>query len=153
MNETKIMKIYNCILARIEKVLGNKSTTTSQLNKIGKELLEDKYLGTFPIDFASKIIPNMTGGDCIITNLDTSKQSGSHWVAIVKTKQGDDIVIYDSFGRNTKTIISKKYLSHGKSIQTDNDKEQNFLEENCGQRSLAFLLFNDLYGIENAMLI
>ena len=79
-----------------------------------------------------------------IFNLDTKKQPGSHWVAVVKDKK--HYIVYDSFGRDIK-LKQKNY------IMTDKDAEQSVEESNCGQRSVAWLVVVAVKGIKTALTI
>ena len=87
-----------------------------------------------------------------ILNLDKSTESGSHWVAIAKVN--DETYIYDSFGRKNQQIIPSLSKSGNGTIEdTDRDAEQKINELNCGNRSVAFLLLVDRFGINYAKLI
>lgn len=79
--------------------------------------------------------------------------SGSHWVSLVKVKGKREHIIYDSFGRPHTRIIPTLKTLGGKLINTDKDSEQRKSENNCGQRSLGFLIFYDTYGKKQSMLI
>ena len=85
-------------------------------------------------------------GDSAIVNLDPRSSGGSHWIAMVATVK--DIIVYDSFGRDVLAdqLPSVRY--------TEDDAEQNpFNENNCGQRSLAFLCVYYKHGLGDAMQI
>lgn len=141
MNKKIAEKAYNHYLKLIEAKYGNKETSTNELNSIGKKLFKNKFVGVFPSDK----IPKMKNNQYAIINLDKSDQSGSHWVSIVKSKNG--IYIYDSFGRRTiKILPSLKQSGNGMILETENDAEQKEIEENCGQRSLASLCVYDNFG-------
>ena len=116
----------------------HKKTTTdaNELFNAGKLLLGDSFIGVFPMDK----IPPLRKNTGVIVNLDTSKQKGSHWIAIFKFLNGKTLV-YDSFGRDLTKYIKVK----GKAVDTS-DREQRDpsigdknRETNCGQRSLSFL--------------
>jgi hypothetical protein len=143
-------EVYNEILNEtIKPLTGNKTTYLTDLHGVGKKLLGAKFKGVFPSD---KIpVLNDLASYCIL-NLDKSTESGSHWVSLAK--HGEDSILYDSFGRaNNKIIPNLVYSGNGRIIDTDRDAEQHILETNCGARCLAWLVFFDKYGADNAMLI
>ena len=150
--ELYIEKIYKNILNKIEKSIGNLTTYSTQLERLGKKLFGIKFRGVF----ASNQIPKLSDLTpyCIL-NLDKSTQPGSHWISISKTPSKQEIVIYDSFARKHNTII--KALAHsgnGRIIDSDlKDREQEIHETNCGQKSISWLVVVDKYGIDLAKLI
>jgi hypothetical protein len=144
------------ILKHIEKLFqgkaginGDEATYMNDLTSIAKKLLGDKYKSTTTSD----AIPFLTDTKpyCIV-NLDNSHQGGSHWIAISKYPKKDRYLVYDSFGRKTHKILPSALNKFGRGsvVDTDHDKEQNISETNCGQRSLAFLILTDLFGIQNS---
>lgn len=138
------MDVYNAYLHGVEKLLDNKSTTSNfELNKIGKSLFGGKFVGTF----ASDQLPTLSKfKPYCIANLDKSNESGSHWIAIVRDNA--DVLVYDSFGRKSKTIIPS-VLRHYKVVKdTESDAEQDTKETNCGQRCISALLVYDIHGRE-----
>jgi hypothetical protein len=150
MKETEAENIYNKIVKEvIVPLTGNGSTFMSELNGIGKKLLSVKFKGVFPSDRIPKL--NDLAPYCIL-NLDRSNQPGSHWIAMAK--HGDNCILFDSFGRPYKDIIPNiRFSGNGRIFDTDYDANQDVKEENCGAKSLAFLLFFDKYGFDDAMLI
>ena len=142
--------LYNKILQDVIKpISGDKTTYMNELLGIGKKLLGVKFKGVY----ASDKIPKLNDlSPYAILNLDTSKEAGSHWVAIAK--HGNNTYLYDSFGRNdTRIIPNLQFSGNGRIINTDNDVEQKIEETNCGARSLAWLLFFDKFGSKCALLI
>lgn len=138
---------YLKILKSIEGVLGKGSTTNFELDKIGKRVLGDKYIGTF----SSDQIPRMKNSECCIANLDDSSKGGSHWVGLYKNK--NNIIVYDSFGRKSKDILPDVFQGNGKVEDTDYDVEQKDSEDNCGQRSMAALIYCYKYGPSKLLLL
>ncbi len=145
-----IDRLYKEQLKHIEKYYtGDKTTYLSQLEGAGKKLLNVKFKGVYPSDKIPKL--NDLSPYCIL-NLDSSKEPGSHWVALAKN--GRDSILYDSFGRDNKKIIPNlRYSGNGRIIDTDRDAEQKIMQTNCGSRCLAFLCIFDKYGAKAAMLI
>ena len=133
----------------VKKLLGNTTTYSTDIERIGKQLLGTKLHGVY----ASDKIPKLTNRrPYAILNLDKSYEPGSHWIGLAKN--GKNAIIYDSFGRHhTKIIPSVNYSGNGKILSTDLDAEQGDHETNCGSRSLSWLVFFDKYGAEEALMI
>ena len=145
----KAEKLYTQELKKIIKIVGNKTTYSDQLYKVGKQIFGPDFLGVFTSDR----IPNTINiNKMAIINLDSSEMSGSHWVAICKDKKGI-IWVYDSFGRNTHEILPDIYGKKRIIKTTERDAEQNKNESNCGARCLAFLKVFDKYGSKFAKYI
>ena len=108
--------------------MNNKGTTSNfELLHFAKNHIPD-FGGVFSKD----TLPKKLTHKYYIVNVDTSKQPGSHWVALV------DNIFYDSFGRESSLI--------GRGMVSTNDNiEQDIYEENCGQRSLAYILTHMKY--------
>jgi hypothetical protein len=68
-----------------------------------------------------------------ILNLDKASGPGTHWVAI-KTLKDKSLHYYDSLGAMPPFVLKNRIVKY------NNIKEQNDKEENCGYRSLLFLL-------------
>jgi hypothetical protein len=135
--------LYNQCLELIEQNMGSNTTNGEELNSACKYLFQEKFQGVY----ASDQIPKLSAGKYAITNLQKSTQPGSHWLALVKSKNG--IYVYDSFGRKTIKILPALVESgNGVIKETENDKEQASLQTNCGQRCIAALIVCDNLGIE-----
>jgi len=139
LNKHKAEKLYNKYFKQMKKIVGNTTTYSSTLYKVGKKLFGNNFIGVFTSDN----IPTIPNAHMCIVNLDTSKQSGSHWVGIIKDK--GRILIYDSFGRKAIKILSK-VKNIDKYIDTELDKEQDISESNCGARCLAYLMVYHKHG-------
>ena len=152
MNEAKAEQLYNQILTKqIYPLTGDKSTYMNDLDRVGRKLLGIKFKGVFPSDKIPKL--NDLKPYCIL-NLDKSTESGSHWIALAKIHGKESSLCYDSFGRSNKKIIPALKNSGNGTIQdTDRDAEQEIIQQDCGARSLAFLVVLDKYGVDVARLI
>jgi|GEM_PF-3541371 len=132
------------------KIVGDGPMYDQQITKICKDLFGKDYLGTFSQDQ----IPVEKKGFCII-NVDTSKQDGTHWVALVF--KGSKCYVYDTFGRNVKKLlpILRKKLENHKIIEiaTDPHPEQYGNTNVCGQLCIAFLFCVRKYGIDHVVKI
>lgn len=145
-------KLYDHQLKEIENYhTGSGTTYLSEINGAGKKLLGVKFKGVFPSDKIPQL--NELAPYCIL-NLDSSKEPGSHWIALARNDRHDHTMVYDSFGRYNHTIIPKlRYSGNGRVIDADRDAEQCVMETNCGARSLAFLCIYDKFGEDVAKLI
>jgi hypothetical protein len=148
-SELNAERLYKKFLHNVESILGNQTTFSTDLNRVGKSLLKSKFAGVFPADQIPKLTKRTPYA---IANLDTSDESGSHWIALAR-KDGK-VYFYDSFGRPDKSILPLLGKSgNGVVVDTDHDREQGFAETNCGARSMAWLLLFDKYGVNMAMKI
>jgi hypothetical protein len=132
----------------IEKMVGhNKGTYSDELEKVGKKLFGKKFDGVYSADNY-----RLKKNKYFIVNLDKVRQPGSHWIAIA-TDNKNRAYLYDSFGRDTKEIIDVSGNGNNGTYDAEHDAEQDDKEENCGQRSLAWLFIYDKWGKETAMQI
>ena len=133
-------------LKRAETALGGKgSTSASELDIAAPKLGIAKFRGAWPADRC----PKLTNGSSCILNTDSSGMAGSHWVALYATPK--HILAYDSFGRRVSTLA--KPFKRMELVDTEDDAEQHVLQENCGQRCLAFILTAQNIGADAAMSI
>ena len=164
--EEKAERIYNDVLENIMYPLVGRGTTFSDdLKRVGCQLFGSKFAGVFASDELPELSIKMP---YTIINLDKSSMQGSHWIAVVFTGRSDTadnsnklessraaILVYDSFGRDTKTIIPSIINKYGRRNveDADDDAEQHIFQDDCGQRSLAFLYVADRYGSKLASYI
>ena len=150
MNEKVANALYRKIMTRIViPEIGNETTYSSDLEKAGVKILGSKFKGVFPSDKIPKLNDLKSYA---VLNLDSSKEAGSHWVAVAY--ENGKTYFYDSFGRKGSKIIPTLFHSgNGRIINTDLDAEQKIEETNCGARCIAWLLFFDRYGAKKALLI
>ena len=146
MNPDVLFKKYK---RKFIKLLGKGPLDNFQLDKLGKELLGKKYLGTF----AQDELPTKSG--YLIINTDTSKNINSgeaHWVAIIQTAK--TLYVYDSYGRMTKNVlklISKQ--TKKKIVDSKHDAERFGFTAICGHLSLSWLCVAHDLGICKALTI
>jgi hypothetical protein len=146
--ERKAHRMYNQILNKVVKpIVGNGITFQDSLDNVGRDMFGSAFKGVF----ASDKIPRLNAlKKYAILNLDRSDEQGSHWIAIAF--QNGKTYVYDSFGRKSSRIIPTLFHSgNGRILDSDPDPEQKIKEENCGARSLAWLLFFHRYGPNMAM--
>ena len=134
------MEFYNKVLVKIEKVIGNGSTSDTELLNLFEKLFGQRFKGIYSIDDTFELKQS----EMAIFNLDKRNQPGSHWVAVVKDRK--HYIVYDSFGRDIK--LKQKNI-----INTEDDAEQDINEQNCGQRCVAWLVVVAVKGIKVALTI
>lgn len=76
-----------------------------------------------------------------IINLDSSENSGTHWVAYKKT--GNVVNYFDSFGNLKPPKELVRYFGKNVKISYNNERYQNFNQFNCGHLCLEFLYKNN----------
>ncbi len=112
----------------------------------------------FPQDKLPKIIFDKNTNYFAIVNTDTylntlgQKNKGTHWVAVAGIPNKNNVLVYDSFGRDSRKLLPLIYKS-GITIDTDYDAEQKKIQDSCGQFSLAWLCVVELIGYKLAKLI
>ena len=115
----------------------NTSDILDFVKKHGGKLFNDNFLGVYPIDKITDIIPNIENKNyplCIF-NTDVGTSSGTHWIVtnIINEKK-PSFFIFDSFGRlGLQTFfiqddydIIKLFVSNIKKSITSTDSDQNF---------------------------
>ncbi len=131
--------MYTDTLRKVQNDLGSGVTTNVQLNRYMQlhPLSHLEFLGCYTRDMIPK---NMKATQCCICNTDTSRQAGTHWVALIGQRY-----IYDSYNRTLGgSFKNRKSLGNGVADQSDSLKHQ---ESNCGQRCIAALHVVDTFGI------
>ena len=132
-----ILKDFDDCLMRIEDIIGDKTTTNTQLLKLGKQLFGDRFKGVYCSDQNFRLKNN----DCCIINTDSSKQSGTHWCGIYRYK--DHHYIFDSFARDYHTL--SRYFKYRHWTNVEFRRIESYKASSCGQLSLTFLLIFDKY--------
>jgi len=125
--------LYEDWVSEFEDRIGHEDdTSTTELTNLGRQALGDNYLGAF----AQDTLPSLSAGQMAIVNTDRSGESGTHWLGALGLRGGGTL-FYDSYGRPMYSEM------------TEPDAEQAKGENNCGQRSLAWLMVYQMLG-ENA---
>jgi len=122
-------KMYADNLRHVTGVIGHHGATNEEeLNECGLSLFGSKWRGVFARD--EKEWRNRSGKPYRIVNLDSRSggMGGTHWTGVA-----DDLV-YCSFGEGGKLTTGGNFR------HVDDDIEQTYSEENCGQRCLAWLM-------------
>ena len=137
-----ILRDFDDYLIRIQDILSDKVTTNVQLYRLGKKLFGDRFKNVYTSDDNIRLSNNQ----CCIVNTDSSRQAGSHWVALYRYKSsinGDHYYVFDSFGRDIKTL--SKYFRFRKWINVEHIRRESYKQSNCGQLSMSYLLIFDKY--------
>jgi hypothetical protein len=145
--EAKYFPLYRQMLQEIGH---DGSTGNMELDRVGRKFLGAKYLGSFAQDkVPTKIYTK--GKHYAIVNVDTAGMRGTHWVGLASLPGSNRVMVFDSFGRATKTLLP--LLRQNFVVDTDRDAEQRIVQLSCGQFALAWLVFFDRYGPTSAKLI
>ena len=134
LNKKQVQHLYEYALLEVQKDMGTGITSDEQLNDYCR------FLQDFRGSHAWDKIPKLKNMQSCIANLDTSKQSGSHWVALFKYK--DNIYMFDSFDRKISNFIR---------VDIDKPVMQKPKEEDCGQRCIAFLALVASIGLNDTL--
>lgn len=140
--EELIMKIYNDFIRILSPFIGSNTTYSDDINKKAIHILGNRFRGVY----ASDELPSIKNNQMYISNLDTRSEPGSHWVAVYK--KNNKLYVYDSFGRQSKTIFNNIYKKGGSVIDFDLDAEQNIKQTDCGLRAIVALYMMDEFGPE-----
>ena len=141
-------KLYNDYYDQIKEVIGDQSTFSSDLTKVGRKIFGKKYLGTFAADE----IPKMKKNDMLIANLDKKGEAKKeHWVAMYKSN--GKVYFYDSFGRGYKIILPNVENLNENIEDTALEAEQKIDQYDCGLRCLSWLCVPKFNGMKYAKLI
>ena len=140
MSKYKILEEYNKNLMYIDDIL-NKSTTTNnlELKHLGKSLFGELFIGVFSADKFPKYIRN---NEMFIINNKSSKSKGEHWISFIKSSKNKDrkprLYAYDSFSRDVHTL--SPFFKNKRFINANINRDQAFIESDCGQRAMTYLI-------------
>ena len=141
----------------VERIGHNRTTSTSELNKVGTKLFGNEWLGAHPSDKIKKP-PSRMARSFAIYNLDSTfdkfgaRNSGTHWVAAY-SERGEDgkhkVWFYDSYGRPKSEIMPHIDATDTDTSDSPYDQPKTGLgSEMCGQLSLAALVVGKELGAE-----
>lgn len=127
------MIAYEKMRKKIATYIGHDGTTSrEELDRAGRHFLKGKYKGAFAADEQPELSKQQP-----YALINTKPSPGEHWMA--EALVDGETVRYDSFGEEH--------------TDTDPDAEQLASEDNCGQRSLAWLVVLNKLGLRDAMTI
>lgn len=113
--------------------------TNAYVEKIGKKVLGNVFIGTFPCDLQ----PNTSKKKifCLIFNLSKHDTDGSHFIAIFSSK--NEIIYFDPFGHKPENKYIKKFIQENKKnrkLVINKKCIQSCSSIFCGFYCLGFLL-------------
>lgn len=102
----------------------------------------NNFRGVYAVDELRKVKRPITGKiNSFVVNLDPSRESGSHWVAII-LKEGRKNIYFDSYGLPPIDKLLRSFLHPA---FTHNTMQLQFpLSTTCGQWCILFILFQSL---------
>ena len=143
MSKRQVESYYKKQLKICEQLVSHNTTTNNlELNKIGSDLLGDRFMGVYSKDTIPWASLVDSPGNCCIANVEIASDPGTHWIALYGPSDTRFPILYDSFGREFNEILTTTadYKMRRKEVTlTEGDPEQRVSEKNCGQRCLAFL--------------
>ena len=152
MNKYKILKEFENNMILIQDILGTSATDNIQLNKIGKYLFGNLFIGVFPSDeipedahrasTVSRLCrePELKNDQMCIIN--TDNKSGVHWIACYRYR--NKTFVYDSFNRDVKSL-SKQWRTMHNWVNANKDRDQSYSSSLCGQISICWLISAQTY--------
>ena len=120
------LAMYDHALREATGLIGHDDMTSRPELPIGRQLFAGRFAGVYALGEKPKLT---AAKPYAIWN--TANPPGKHWRAMAHDPSGSDIV-YDPLGGG---------------VGTDPDAEQSDVEQNCGQRALAFLIVCDRDGL------
>ena len=140
MSKYKILEEYNKNLIYIDDILKNSSSTTNiELNRLGKAIFGELFLGVFTSDQFPKYIRD---GQMFIINNKSSKSDGEHWLSFIKSSKNKDhkplLYGYDTYNRDIRKL--SPYFRNKRFINANTNRDESFFQMDCGQRSFCFLI-------------
>ena len=141
MSNYQIVDEYNKNLMYIMDALKKSGETNNiELERLGKTLFSDLFLGVFSAEKFPKYIRN--NELFIINNKSSRAKEGQHWVAFIKSSKNKDhtsrLYGYDSFNRDIHKL--SPHFRHRRFINANSNRDESFFELNCGERCMAFLI-------------
>lgn len=156
MDEQTIINEWNKNITHLYKQLSKNNkrpynggtTSNTELDLLGRQFIGPKFIGVFAVD--SKINLGKLKTAYFIINNEKIGKPGQHWLSVVKSN--NNLYIHDTFGRPSKKLLKifyDKMYGEGYSIKdTDNDKDQQPYQMDCGIRSVASLLIAKKHGVK-----
>ena len=130
----------------------NQQTDSEQLDNIGKKIIGKDFAGSFPEDTKIKFNSKKK---YYIFNTDKHNQAGCHWTSCYIDHQNKKIYCFDSFDRQIskllKDVVIDAKKNHFTIKQGTHTIVQRDEQNDCGQRSTAWLLMVKKYGIDKVI--
>lgn len=112
----------------------NRPLSNHDIIKFAKEMQIPHFRGVFMRDSLPK---KCKRNECFVLNHDSTKNSGTHWTALVKVDK--NVHYFDSFGNLPPPLELIKYLGKNVQIKYNYHRYQNFDTVICGQLCMKFL--------------
>ena len=126
--------LYRRFVYEVASRMGHDGPTERrEIEDTARHYLKAKFHGAFSKTEARNVRLTRAKPYMVVNTGEVGR--GEHWQAAVYHRDGD--ILYDSLG--------------GEATDTDPDAEQTALQDDCGQRSLAFLRVAEELGLEAAM--
>ena len=135
MSKYRILKEYENNLTVLMDILGKGSTDNLQLQSIGMYIFNSASNKPFVGVYSSDKMPALKNNEMCIIN--TDDKAGVHWIACYRYK--NKTYCYDSFDRDVRSL-SEHWKKKHNWVNANSDRDQSYTEENCGQRSICFLI-------------
>ena len=152
MNKAMATNMYKKLVEALVSHFDNETKTNTDLIQIGRVIF--KPLGNNVMRNADYSFDKMAGEYSIIN---TDNGQGVHWISVYQERHS--VYVWDSFGRDIKKLMpefAKRAKVEGYNIITANkryDHEQEATQNDCGLRSLAWLILAKSKGIKTATLV
>ena len=146
MNKARATDMYNKLVDALETHYDNETKTNIDLVNIGKEVFEP--LGHNVMRNSDYAFEDMHGEYSIVN---TDNGTGIHWTSVYQ--EHDKVYVFDTFGRDIKKLMpefAKRSRTNGYIIVNANSKydhEQEDVQNDCGLRSMAWLILTHSKGI------
>ena len=145
-----LIKEFHNTLAFVESELQDRGETSNiQLEKFGKKHFGKKFGGIFAEDEKVNFNDNH---DYYIFNNEKANRDGCHWLGVYVNHKTKTISILDTFNRQSSQLLPDVIImakkNHFKCKKGALHKLQTDAQEDCGQRSLTYLLLVKKYGVE-----
>jgi len=125
-----VEKTFKRYLGGVLRKMGHGDTTSEdELRGMGRTLFGNKFLGVFAAD--ERPPSPLEPGYMYIVNTKPRSHGGEHWMGVYGTEKSGDL-LFDSFAR-------KSIIPNWNGLVTELDKDQLDEQQDCGQRTLAFL--------------
>ena len=146
-------KFYLKVLKTLRKKFSNKEKWSEEIDKIMKHLIGQKAKKT--IAWNQYNPGRNKNGNYTVINTGASNQTGMHWVGVYQ--EGNEIYVYDSFGRHINHILHGFYEKMKKKgynvIDVTHTGDQGNYQQDCGLRAITWLYLVKYGGLQYALSI
>lgn len=148
-----VRELYKSILDRVHREVTDQETDEDVLRAVCKRVLGKKFAGVYAADDPG--FHTIKKKRYAILNASKRQTGGTHWYAVCRI--GDMLLVSDSFGRDIHQYCEDipNLTQNGRYTirNTDRKPEQKINQNDCGARSISWLMLCDIYGPHAAKLI